>query len=147
MFSIHVFVKEGNCMKQVSVAYVFMSRRSKKDYKKVFKAILDLVPDCRLRTMVADFEAASWNAKRELIPNIGVKGCLFHFTQAVYGKIGNIGLKHAYANDPGTRKLCRQLMALPILPKDHIVRAFYKLTEFVVEADETVGPHLLKRLD
>ena len=83
---------------------------------------------------------------RELIPNIEVKGCLFHFTQAVYRKIGNIGLKHAYANDPGTRKLCRQLMALPILPKDHIVRAFYKLTEFVVEADETAGLHLLKRL-
>ena len=139
LFSIHVFVKEGDCMKQVSVAFVFMSRRSKKDYKAVFKALLDLVPTCEVKTMVADFEAASWNAIREVIPNIEVKGCLFHFTQAVYRKIGYVKLANEYSKEGETKKLCTQLMALPLLPEEHIVDAFHKITEFVVEANAT--PH------
>ena len=37
-------------------------------------------------------------------------------------------------------------MALPLLPKEHIVGAFHKITKSVVEADATAGLEKLKEL-
>ena len=37
-------------------------------------------------------------------------------------------------------------MALPVLPKEHIAPAFYKITKYVVEADESAGLNRHKRL-
>ena len=121
-------------MKQVPLAFVFMSKRSKKAYKAVFNALLDLVPQCKLKTIVTDFEAATWNAAREVFPNIVMRGCLFHFNQAVFRKIKEFKLDNEYDNEPHTHRFCRQLMALPLLPKEHIVGAFNRITKYVVEA-------------
>ena len=95
--------------------------------------------------MVTDFEAASWNAIRDLIPNIEVKGCLFHFAQAVYRKVKKLHLTNAYLYEIGTRQLCKHLMALPMLPEQHIVDAFHRITKYVVD-DETGGLKQLKDL-
>lgn len=37
LFSIHAFIKKDGNSKQVPLAFVFMSKRRKKDYKKVLK--------------------------------------------------------------------------------------------------------------
>ena len=37
-------------------------------------------------------------------------------------------------------------MALPLLPEEHIVAAFDRITKYVVEADATAGLHKLKKL-
>jgi len=42
-----------------------------------------LADDYPLRTVVLDFEAALWKAVRKVFPQAGLRGCYFHFTQAV----------------------------------------------------------------
>ena len=57
---------------------------------------------------------------------------MFHFSQAVYRNIQKIGLVDEYNSDTdGHRRLLRLIMALPLLPRQHIVPAFEKLIENV----------------
>jgi hypothetical protein len=45
LYSIHAFVKQNNEVKQIPLAFALMSRRRCKDYKKVLKAIKNLLPN------------------------------------------------------------------------------------------------------
>jgi len=57
------------------------------------------------------------------------RGCAFHWGQAVWRKIADVGLQSAYAADEGTHRLCRRLLALPYLPAEHIGDEFHRLQQ------------------
>ena len=134
MFSVHVFIRHGTCFKQIPVAFVIMSRRTKEDYEQVFKALLQLLPQVHVKKVVIDFEKAVWSTLRRMMsrnefPNVKIKGCFFHFTQALYRRIGLIGLAAQYKHCLGTRDICRQMMALAFLPKEYVPKQFKRLKE------------------
>ena len=109
LFSVHAFVQSGTSLKQVPLVFVMMSSRSQADYDAVFRTILDILPNPpSVVKVVADFEAATWLSLRVVLPNVEVKGCLFHFTQAVFRKIQSLGLQRAYNVDAGTLALCKK---------------------------------------
>ena len=60
-----------------------------------------------------DFEAAIWAAAREVMPRITIRGCAFHWIQAVLRKVQSIGLQGSYTNDVATHKIIRKILALP----------------------------------
>ena len=147
LFSVHVFIKEGKCMKQVPVAFVLMSRRRKIDYEAVFKHLVEKLGNQQnVKRVVADFEAAAWVAVRNVLGHTvtSVKGCLFHFNQAVYRQICKLDLKISYINDPEVRRLCRSLMALPMLPENHIKAAFELLVVNIEAGDPLKIPKCKK---
>lgn len=135
MFSVHVFVRKGTFRIQIPVAFVIMSRRTKEDYKKVFQSLLEVLPQQpKVKKVVLDFERAVWSTLRSMMeleefPRVQLKGCFFHFTQALYRRIGLIGLANQYKHDKPTRDICRQMMALAFLPKEYVSEAFEHLKE------------------
>lgn len=141
LFSIHAFVKHGTSRKQVPLVFAIMSARRASDYRAVLEAIIQLLPYKSVTDVTADFEIAMWKAVRELFPQVQMSGCLFHFTQAINRKIQEIGLSVAYKKDVGTRATCRRLMALPLLPNEHIVPIFCRLEQ---ELDVDTPEKILK---
>ena len=101
-----------------------MSSRSQADYDAVFRTILDILPNPpSVVKVVADFEAATWLSLRVVLPNVEVKGCLFHFTQAVFRKIQSLGLQ-----------LCAKIpWRCPPLPHKHIHTVFDQLVAGIGE--------------
>ncbi len=64
-------------------------------------------------------------------------GCYFHFTQAIYRNIQELGLSSAHYNDEDIRMTCRKLMALALLPPAFVLKYFEDLYETILFASST----------
>lgn len=128
LLSIHAFVRSGDNTKQVPLTFVLMSGKRKKDYKKVLKAVKELIDGNKVQKFVIDFEAAMWAAIPRVFPDTHITGCCFHWCQCIWRKIQELGLSPAYMNDDATHKLCKRFMALPYLPAEHIRPMFEMLS-------------------
>ncbi|XP_052268620.1 uncharacterized protein LOC127869999 [Dreissena polymorpha] len=60
---------------------------------------------------------------------VTIKGCVFHWTQAVWRKVQDLGLVTTYRRRQALYNYMRQLMALPFLPAAHIRETFAALRD------------------
>ena len=119
-------------MKYVTVAFILMSRRQKKDYIAVFRHLRSFLPEpLRLKNVVADFESALRGALGDVFPEVSYTGCFFHWTQAVYRKVQQFGLAASYMRRSSLFKKVRSLLSLPLLPHAQIREAFEDLSRGV----------------
>lgn len=127
LFSIHAFMQCDGNVKQMPLLFVLMSGKRRKDYKKVFSKTKEiLVGQIKLKEVLLDFEASVWRAIPEVFPDVSMHGCGFHWGQAVWRKVQELGLQSAYTNDNKTYKFLRQLLALPYVPHEHIESLFLR---------------------
>ena len=75
----------------------------------------------------ASFFPGAWNAIRRVFPAVTIKGCVFHWTQAVWRHVQSCGLVRAYREQQGVHTYIRQLLALPFLPAQYIKDTFIHL--------------------
>jgi len=67
LFSIHAFVKKDGESMQTPLAFIVMSRRRRKDYKRVFHALIAALPRRpRVQAVVSDFEAFGETSKQSV---------------------------------------------------------------------------------
>ena len=88
-----------------------------------------------------DFEKANWNAIKEYSPGTIIKGCLFHYNQAIYRNLQKLRLQNSYNNDATLTKIARCVMALPLLPHEHIEHV-YNMVPTMADT-----PQLIKFMD
>ena len=132
LLGIHVFLRNGKCIKQVPLVFALMSRKSKRDYVAVLTVIKENLPhDFKVQGAMIDFEVAVWTAIREVFPTIHIFGCSFHWGQAVWRKIQDLGLAIHYRKNRMVRKFLRQLLCLPFLPAEHIPKMFRDFVELL----------------
>ncbi|XP_041367327.1 uncharacterized protein LOC121381957 [Gigantopelta aegis] len=128
LFGLHAFVRSGETMTQVPLAFVLMSRRQTIDYLGVFNSLLEkMQQQPQVRRVVSDFEAATWAAIRAVLPHVELKGCLFHWTQAVFKRIRQEGLEKSYHDKGRTYVFLKQVLSLPYLPAEDIEEQFERL--------------------
>lgn len=111
-----------------------MLRKKKRYYKAVFQQLQQLVPDLRVEALCLDFESATWAAIKSVFPDAEIKGCAFHWCQAVMRKVAKLGLKTAYDQKKSMHLFVRKLLALVYLPSDHIQPAFNQLLQTTASA-------------
>lgn len=81
-----------------------------------------------IEKVVSDFEAAIWQAVRQVFSeSVEHRGCVFHWTQAVWRQVQNLGLAATYMQRDATHRYCRRIMSLPFLPSAAIPDVFYAL--------------------
>jgi hypothetical protein len=83
---------------------------------------------------MADYEDASVLAFTEVFGNnVLVKGCWFHFSNAVIKRVQTLGLANGFRCDPLVRKCVKALTCLPLLPHDKIVEALDLLIQYAAD--------------
>ena len=128
LFTINAFVRQDDHAKQVPLLFVLMSSKRKHDYKKVLKKVLRMLPTTpSVEQVTADFESAVWGAFRKVLPEVQLLGCAFHWNQALWRKVQELGLQTAYMRDRATNGYIRRLMAIPFLPHETIAATFDNL--------------------
>ena len=89
LFTINAFVKSGDQAKQVPPLFVVMSWRKKQNYRAVLQEVLSILPSPpAVKRITLDFECALWTVLRQLLPDVSLQGCLFHWTQTLWRKVG-----------------------------------------------------------
>lgn len=132
LFTIHAFVRQGDALKQLPLAYVLMSGKKTSDYKSVLLTILQELPRTpKVKTITIDFEAAMWSAIGTTMPDVEMRGCSFHWTQAVWRKVQGLGLATTYNSKRSTYKFIKRVMALPFLPAVNVTQMFGALSSSV----------------
>ena len=101
LLTVNAFVKKDDHVKQVPLVFVIMSGRKKRDYKAVFEAVLSVLPNQpRVKKVTLDFEKAVWSAVRQVLPEVKLMGCSFHWTQALWRKVSMIDCNIACSTLP-----------------------------------------------
>jgi hypothetical protein len=92
--------------------------------QQTYSRFLRLVSEAAMRygmqfqphTVCIDFESAMIAAVQEVLNNARIRGCLFHFSQALWRKIQDLGLTIRYKEDQAFNRLVRRAAALPLVP-------------------------------
>ena len=80
-------------------------------------------------TISSDLEKGSLNAICRVFAESHVRACYFHFGQAIYRKIVDLGFKVKYHNGSSFSHKVRCFLALAFLPVAYVVNGFEELSE------------------
>ncbi|XP_068219805.1 uncharacterized protein [Palaemon carinicauda] len=132
-FSIQTYVSSEDGLTLVPLVHVMMSRSKEKDYKEVFSAILDLLPNSpKVNAISADFDKSLWQALICMFPDITPYGCAFKWGKLMWKKAQKLGIKiESLQEDGWQQNLISKLVALPFLPSEHIESAYSTLCGMV----------------
>ena len=122
LFSVHFFLQQDGETKQVPLASILMSGKCAVDL-----GVLTALIDRSVEEVDLDYEAAMWKVVRQVIPDATIKGCAFHWGQAVWRNAQELGLQVTYKEDKGIFNFIRKLLALSFLPAEHITDIFEHL--------------------
>ncbi|KAH3844567.1 hypothetical protein DPMN_086826 [Dreissena polymorpha] len=88
LLSIHAFVRRGDHAKQLPLVFVCMFGKRTQDYVRVLQAVGRMVGgEVVVVDFVVDFEVGLWAAIREVFQGASIRGCSFHWGQAVWRNV------------------------------------------------------------
>ena len=130
LVSVHAYVVKNHQTKLVPMFFALMSSKKRKDYRVVFTALKESVPDgLRVKDCLLNYETNLWRGLSDAIPDLACAGNAHHWIQATWGKIKDFGLEKSYLEDRKVFKLLRKLMALPFIPSELIPDALARLQQ------------------
>ena len=105
------------------LVYALLPNKTHDTYVEMFAAVRSALnatfgTSCgRAHRFLIDYEVAAIQAIQQVFPEAVVKGCCFHFRQAVLRRVQQEGLKTVYEDkDSAGRQWIRRLMSMTMLP-------------------------------
>lgn len=121
-----------------------MTRKTKTAYIALFEYIESNICHLDPSSFMTDFESGMRNAIRHVYPACNLRGCYFHYTQAIRKKGRKIpGFFEAIVKDKAMHRLFRKFLVLPLLPSDKIKSAFDRL-EYAAQSFGTTFDEFIK---
>ncbi|XP_050519261.1 uncharacterized protein LOC126893282 [Diabrotica virgifera virgifera] len=124
--------------KTLPFIYAFLPNKNERSYErsliKIFEKIDIIRPGARPNTIVIDFEMAVVNTFRRLVPNIRVHGCFFHFCQAIWRKVQQLGLAQLYRDEQFFKTLIKSFCALSFVPPAEVSQVFELLETELIDS-------------
>ncbi|XP_041369639.1 uncharacterized protein LOC121383615 [Gigantopelta aegis] len=112
-----------------ALVYVLLPDRQIATYCRLFSQLKTTV-QIRLNltldpaTVQTDVELAAIRPVVREFPNAEVKGCYFHYCQALWRKVQNLGLAVQYKEDPPVQQWIRRAARLALLPLNEVQDAW-----------------------
>lgn len=138
IYTIHAVINQHF----VPLVFALLPDKTEATYTKMLCIIRDTCRDLQFNfaptSIMLDFEFAVHNAVRNMFPNTEVKCCRFHFAQALWRKIGELGLTATFkdrASESG--KWLHHFFGLPLLPNDLVESTFTDHLMAFAPNDET----------
>lgn len=120
LYSIHVEIMDS----MVPVVYALLPKKDKVSYTRMFHLIGQAARrfghQFQPSTVCIDFEMAVIETIQHIFPNSRIRGCLFHYSQAIWRKVQELGLSVRYKEDMAFNRLVRRASALPLVPLESI---------------------------
>ncbi|CAF1045622.1 unnamed protein product, partial [Brachionus calyciflorus] len=128
--------------------FIFLTNKTEDIYNKLLDKLklaaeklgFFLNPDL----IVSDYEAAVINALKTKIFNASIKGCHFHYTQALWKNVRLIGLTNKYSENASIREWLNYFKSLPFVPFEELDNVFLQIksikpSESVSKLDEFIS--------
>ena len=125
LYTMHGIIKDTT----VPLVYCLMRNKTKEKYEELFAALKNLKAMLDPHEVTIDFEIASFEALKSSFPNANIKGCFFHFAQAIRRKIQSVGLAKEYQQDTDVRNILKSFVALALTPEEDLYLGFQKPKE------------------
>ncbi|XP_022831335.1 uncharacterized protein LOC111359874 [Spodoptera litura] len=109
----------------IPLVYVLLMSKKEKTYTTMFRLIKAQIPNWNPKKIVIDFEKAVMNSIQTVLPNTEIKGCYFHFCQALVKRAKQLKVTKN-RNQLKHLALC---LALPLLPEHLIDDAYLYIME------------------
>ncbi|KAF6215930.1 hypothetical protein GE061_000267 [Apolygus lucorum] len=101
------------------IVMALMEGKDKTSYEELFQELLDTY-DLRPVKIMTDFESGLRSALRNKFPHAVLKGCWFHYAQAIIRKVRSSGFSNLLSENVGFKKCTQIMIALPLLPIEDI---------------------------
>ncbi|KAF9409274.1 hypothetical protein HW555_011309 [Spodoptera exigua] len=109
----------------IPLVYVLLMSKKEKTYTTMFRLIKAQIPNWNPKKILIDFEKAVMNSIQTVLPNTEIKGCYFHFCQALVKRAKQLKVTKN-RNQFKHLALC---LALPLLPEHLIDDAYLYIME------------------
>lgn len=130
LYTIHVdLASDANTTCVVPAIYALLPNRKEVTYRRFFILLRERISTFNPKKVHIDFEQAAINALQDVFPEIIIKGCNFHFNQAIWRKVQELGLVTYYKERKEVRDHIRMCAALAHLPEEHISDGWLHIME------------------
>ena len=121
LYTIHVDVGSTDVSRNVvPVVYALLADKRKDTYEHLFSVLKNSLPNWKPTYFKLDFEIAVITALQTVFPGAQISGCNFHFNQAIWRRVQNLGMVEDYKNDANVRLTVRMCASLAFLPPQDV---------------------------
>ena len=120
MYSLHI----RHLGQMIPVGIALLPFKTQQTYTRMFRLLMDAANrhgmELQPQTICIDFEVAMIRSIHEVFPNARIRGCLFHFSQALWRKLQQLGLTLRYKEDDDFNRMVRRAAVLPLVPPNEV---------------------------
>lgn len=112
-----------------------MKTRREESYDKIFGWIKTNYPKVtsRRKSIIIDFEQASYNSLHSYFKNSTLYGWYFHLGQIIWRRVQILNFSKEFINNPQTKLLVKMILALSFVPSAEVFIVAARLKNYIIE--------------